>query len=229
MKAAPPTRAVTFAPGKYAREMALVNEAALEGDLGELAARVFQEFFGALDAHFGQPPAGWHARRPFKRPRKVAARQSALMRDLCDRRIVCQIDVDEVAGAFQLPRRKTAAGVASLDRDAAVSAHNVSEKSKRDTVGKHRGFVARLLHRAGERLRQTEHDQIAGTKIRRVKSFRPANSGFIGHLIKRNLSDVKANRVERDVQTDDRMVAEVNQLRIAETQLGHISAPSCCP
>src|SRR6202167_590190 len=229
MKAAPPTRAVTFAPGKYAREMALVNEAALEGDLGELAARVFQEFFGALDAHFGQPPAGWHARRPFKRPRKVATRQSALMRNLCDRRIVCQIDIDEVAGALQLPGREAATGVPPPDRDATVSAHNVSEKSQRDTVGKHRGSVARLLHRAGERLRQTEHDQIAGTKIRRVKSFHPPNSSFIGHLIKRNLRDVKAKRIERDIQTDDGLVAEVNQLCIAETQIGHLSAPSCRP
>src|SRR5277367_2129202 len=110
--------------------------------------------------------------------------------------------------------------------DATVSAHNVSEKSKRDTVGKHRGAVARLLHRAGERLRQTEHDQIAGTKIRRVKSFYPANSGFIGHLIKRNLRDAKANRIERDIQTNDWMVTEVNQLCIAETPIGHFSGPS---
>src|ERR1700736_5984414 len=123
--------------------MALVDEAALEGNLGELATRVFQEFLGALDAHFGQPPAGWNARRLFKRPRKVAARQSALMRYLCDRRIVCQIDIDEVAGAFQLPRRKPAAGVPSPDRDAAVSAHNVSEKSQRNAVRKHRGSVDR--------------------------------------------------------------------------------------
>jgi hypothetical protein len=40
MKAAPPTWAVTFAPGKYAREMALVNEAAEKCNLGELAAWV---------------------------------------------------------------------------------------------------------------------------------------------------------------------------------------------
>src|SRR6202035_5963417 len=112
----------------------------------------------------------------------------------------------------RLPRGGPAVGAPSPDRDAAVSAHNVSEKSKRDTVGKHRGAVARLLHRTGERLRQTEHYQIAGTEIRRVKSFHPANSGFIGHLIKRNLRDVKANRIERDVQTDDRMVAEGDQL-----------------
>ena len=142
---------------------------------------------------------------------------------------MCQIDIDEVTGALQLSRRKAAAGVPSPDRDAAVSAHNVSEKSKRDTVGKHGGAVARLLHRAGERLRQTEHDQIAGTKIRRVKPFHPANSGFIGHLIERNLRDVKAKRIERDVQTDDRMVGEVNQLCIAETQVGYFSAPSCRP
>jgi hypothetical protein len=30
VKAAPPTRAVTLAPGKYACEMALVNEAAMQ-------------------------------------------------------------------------------------------------------------------------------------------------------------------------------------------------------
>jgi hypothetical protein len=41
MKAAPPTRAVTLAPGKYAREMALVDEAAKQGNLGEFAAWVF--------------------------------------------------------------------------------------------------------------------------------------------------------------------------------------------
>src|ERR1700686_5213310 len=139
------------------------------------------------------------------------------MRDLCDRKIVCQIAIDEVTGALQLPRRKPAASVPPPDRDAAVSAHNVSKKSKRDTVGKHRGSVARLLHRAGEGLRQAEHNQIAGTKIRRVKSFHPANSGFIGHLIKRNLRDIEADRIERDVQTDDRMVAEVDQLCITET------------
>jgi hypothetical protein len=40
VKAAPPTRAVTLAPGKYAREMALVNEAAKQGNIGEFAARV---------------------------------------------------------------------------------------------------------------------------------------------------------------------------------------------
>jgi hypothetical protein len=40
VKAAPPTRAVTLAPGKYAREMALVNEAAKQGNIGELAAWV---------------------------------------------------------------------------------------------------------------------------------------------------------------------------------------------
>src|SRR5271170_8429226 len=129
------------------------------------------------------------------------------MRDLRDRRIAFQIDINEVAGALQLPRRQAAAGGPSPSRDAPVNTHNVSEKSKRDTVAKHRGSVARLLHRTGERLRQTEHDQIAGTKIRRVKSFRPANSGFIGHLIKRNLRDVKANRIERDIQTDDRILA----------------------
>src|SRR5271154_2273674 len=210
MKAAPPTRGVTLPSGKYAREMALINEAAKQGNLGELAAWVFQEFFGVIDAHFGLPRVGRDTRRPFERPGKVAARQSALMRDLCDRRIVCQIHIDEVTGALQLPRRKPAAGVPSPDLDAAVSAHNVSEKSKPDTVGKHRGSVARLLHRASERLRQTEHDQIAGTKIRRVKSFRPANSGFISHFIKHNLRDVKANRIERDIQTDDRLLAEIN-------------------
>ena len=41
VKATPPTRAVTLAPGKYAREMTLVNEAAMESNLGEFAARVF--------------------------------------------------------------------------------------------------------------------------------------------------------------------------------------------
>jgi hypothetical protein len=41
MKAAPPTRAVTLAPGKYAREMALVNEAAKQGNLGKFAAWIF--------------------------------------------------------------------------------------------------------------------------------------------------------------------------------------------
>jgi DNA-binding transcriptional LysR family regulator len=46
---------------------------------------------------------------PFERPRKVAARQSALVRDLCDRGIVGQIDIDEVAGALQLSRRQPAA------------------------------------------------------------------------------------------------------------------------
>jgi hypothetical protein len=104
MKAAPSTRTVTLAPGKYAREMALVNEAAKQGNIGEFAARVLSEFFGALDAHFGQPLVGRSTRRLFKRPRKVTARQSALMRDLCDRKIVCQIDIDKVTGALQLPR-----------------------------------------------------------------------------------------------------------------------------
>src|SRR5580692_10926110 len=151
------------------------------------------------------------------------------MRDLCDRRIVCQIDIDELTGALQLPRRKPAAGVRPPDWDAAVSAYNVSEKSQRDTVGKHRGSVAWLLHRASERLRQTEHHQIAGTKIRRVKPPHPANSRFIGHLIKRNLRDVKANRIERNIQTDDRTLAEVNQLCITEAKVRHFSAPPCRP
>jgi hypothetical protein len=38
--------------------MALVDEAAKQGNLGEFAAWVLQKFFGALDAHFGQPLAG---------------------------------------------------------------------------------------------------------------------------------------------------------------------------
>src|SRR5580704_14406304 len=58
---------------------------------------------------------------------------------------------------------------------------------------------------------------------------RAPNSGFIGHLIERNLMDVKAKRIERDIQTDDRIVAEVNELCIAETQIGHHSAPSRRP
>jgi hypothetical protein len=41
VKAAPSTGAVTLAPRKYAREMALVDEAAMQSNLGELAARVF--------------------------------------------------------------------------------------------------------------------------------------------------------------------------------------------
>ena len=40
VKAAPPTRGVTLAPGKYAREMALVNKAAKQGNIGEFAAWV---------------------------------------------------------------------------------------------------------------------------------------------------------------------------------------------
>jgi hypothetical protein len=40
VKAPPPTWAVTLAPGKYAREMALVNEAAKQGNLGKFAAWV---------------------------------------------------------------------------------------------------------------------------------------------------------------------------------------------
>src|ERR1700726_3499199 len=55
VKATPPTRAVTLAPGKYAREMALINEAAKQGNLGKFTAWVLQEFFGPLDAHFGLP------------------------------------------------------------------------------------------------------------------------------------------------------------------------------
>ena len=53
--------------------MALVNEAAKQGNLGEFAAWVFQEFFGTVDTHFGLPPVGRNTRRPFERPRKVAA------------------------------------------------------------------------------------------------------------------------------------------------------------
>src|ERR1700733_6731070 len=114
--------------------MALINEAAKQGNLGKFTAWVFQEFFGPLDSHFDKPLIGWNARRPLERPCKVAARQSALMCDLCDRRIVRQIDIEEVTGALQLPRGKPAAGVPSLDRTVAVSAHDVSEKSKRDAV-----------------------------------------------------------------------------------------------
>ena len=68
----------------------------------------------------------------------------------------------------------------------------MSKKSQSDTVGKHGGAVAGLLHRGGERLCQTEHDQIAVAEIRRVKAFHPANSGFTSHLIERHLRDVKA-------------------------------------
>ena len=40
VKAAPAARAVTRGSGKHAREMALVNEAAKQGNIGELAAWV---------------------------------------------------------------------------------------------------------------------------------------------------------------------------------------------
>ena len=41
VKTAPPARAVTLVPGKYAREMTLVDEAAKQGNIGEFAAGVF--------------------------------------------------------------------------------------------------------------------------------------------------------------------------------------------
>jgi hypothetical protein len=40
MEAAPPSRAVTLAPGKNPREVALVNKAAELADIGELPAGV---------------------------------------------------------------------------------------------------------------------------------------------------------------------------------------------
>jgi hypothetical protein len=73
IEAAPPSRAVTLALGKNAREVALVHKAAELGNFGELQPRVLQEFLGALDALFGEPSVGWNARRLLKRPGEVAA------------------------------------------------------------------------------------------------------------------------------------------------------------
>ena len=129
----------------------------------------------------------------------------------------------------KLPRCEAAAGILPSGRSAAVSAHDVSEKSQRDAVGKHRGSLTRSLHRTGERLRQAIHDRIAGAEIRSVKSFHPGDSCFVGHLIKRDLRDAKADRIELGIQTDNRTVAEINELRVTETPIGHFPAPSGRP
>jgi hypothetical protein len=52
--------------------VALVGKAAELGNIGELAIRVLQELFGALDALFGQPSVRRHAGRLFERPDEVA-------------------------------------------------------------------------------------------------------------------------------------------------------------
>jgi hypothetical protein len=105
---------VTLALGKNPREVALVDEAAELGDISQLPAGLLQKFLGALDALFGQPSVRRQSGRLLKRTDKVAGRQSALFRNVGDRRIACQIDGDEVASAPQLPGREAAAVVISL-------------------------------------------------------------------------------------------------------------------
>jgi hypothetical protein len=63
-----------LAPGKNPREVALINKAAELGNIGELPARIPQEFFGALDALFCQPSIRRHPCRLLESAGEVAAR-----------------------------------------------------------------------------------------------------------------------------------------------------------
>src|SRR5580704_16686163 len=62
-----------------------------------------------------------------------------------------------------------------------------------------------------------------------MEPFHWVNAGFIGHLIERSLCDVKAKRIEGGIQADDRTVAEINQLSIAELEVGYFSTTSHRP
>ena len=55
-----------------AREMTLVDEAALERDGRERWAMLAEQHLRALDAGLNQPSVGWHARRLSERARKMA-------------------------------------------------------------------------------------------------------------------------------------------------------------
>src|ERR1700726_199085 len=92
--------------GKDASEMVLIGKAASEGDVRKLRAGFLQELFSPLDAPSGKRLVGWHPHGLLECACEVAARKSALAREVRYGRVVVQIGVDEVLGSPNLPWRE---------------------------------------------------------------------------------------------------------------------------
>src|SRR5271170_3955084 len=112
----------------------------------------------------------WKTGLAFEGAAEIAARQSALVRDLGDRRVASQVGVDEFVSTPQLPRGQAAAREL-FDRQATIDANDVSKKRERHMVAKHGGAVARTGHGAGEGLGKSVHDRVAPAERPRTKSL----------------------------------------------------------
>jgi hypothetical protein len=103
----PPSGAVAFELRKNPSEMALVDEAAHQGDVRQSEPVSEQQLPSPLDSFSNQPLVRRYARRLAESACEIARRQSTLTRKLCNGRVVTQMRGKEVEYATKLPGRQS--------------------------------------------------------------------------------------------------------------------------